>query len=69
MLGIARRESPGHGKCQEMRTTTTEELPGKAKLQDRRIARGNAKEKRANLGLINGASDSVGNHVGTGENQ
>ena len=81
MLGIARLESPEDGNRQETRTARTEESPGKAKCQDKKNRqekrsgigrenakrRGNAKEKRAHLGLIDGASDSVGNHVGTGE--
>ena len=44
--------------------------PGQHNRQEKQSARenvkrrGNAKEKHAHFGLIDGASDSVGNHVG-----
>ena len=74
VLGIVRQKLPGHVNRQETRTTRTNESPGKAKRQGKCEApgkrrRGNAKKKRAHLGLINGASDSVGKHVGTDEDQ
>ena len=80
VLGIARtRESPGQGNRQETRTARKEESPGKAKRQDRRIDRKSEarqgkreaprkrEEKTLDLRLIDGASDSVGNHVGVSE--
>ena len=45
-------------------------MPGQENRQEKRSGRenakrrGNAKKKGAHLGLIDGASDSVGNHVG-----
>ena len=66
--GIARkREAPGQ-KTEEGKS----EAPGQKIRQEKRSARensnrGNAKEKREHLGLINGASDSVGTRVAMSE--
>lgn len=65
MGGIARRESSGHGNHQE--TPNRQSVTRKSKRSARENARGNAKEKCKHFGLIDGASDSVGNHVDMSE--
>ena len=79
MGGIARpRELPGHGIAwpRESPGKANRQSPGLNNRQEKRSARENAKrrgnakrrrnakEKRTHFGLIYGASDSVGNHVG-----
>ena len=49
---------------QESPVARTEELPEKRSAREKAKRRGNAKEERVHFGLIDGASDSVGNHVG-----
>ena len=68
MWGITRRDGncqdTGIAMKQESPVARTEELPEKRSAREKAKRRGNAKEERVHFGLIDGASDSVGNHVG-----
>ena len=62
---IARKsEAPGQKNRQEKRSARENaKRRGNAKRLGNAKRRGNAKKKRAHLGSIDGASDSVSNHV------